>query len=277
MQNISIDIQPVSGALGAEIHGIDLANDVDDRVYADIRVALNEYGVIFFRDQKLDSAQLVSFCERFGELQVERSPVIKRVPGHPMVELMVKEAHEITNIGEGWHTDQASREKPCMGTVLYAREVPPYGGDTLFANMAAAYDGLSDGLKQALEGLNAVHSLLFLLMTQKALHGDPDGRFEDAHKADSVATHPVVMRHPETGRKILYVNPGYTTHFEGWTREESLPLLNYLYEHGAKPEFTCRFRWRPDSLAMWDNRQTWHYAANDYHGHRRLMHRVVIR
>jgi taurine dioxygenase len=277
MRNMTIDIQPISGALGAEIGGVDLAEDVGDGVISEIRAALNAHGAIFFRDQHLTPAQLVAFSERFGELQVERSPVIHRVPGHPMVELMVKEAHEITNIGEGWHTDQASRETPCMGTILYARDIPPYGGDTLFSNMAAAYEALSDGLKETLEGLSAVHSLYFLLMTQKALHGDPDGRFEHADKADSVATHPVVMRHPETGRKILYVNPGYTTHFEGWTAEESAPLLNYLFRHGQKPEFTCRFRWQVDSLAFWDNRQTWHYAANDYHGHRREMHRVVVK
>jgi taurine dioxygenase len=276
MRNISIDIQPVTSSLGAEIGGVDLAAENDDSVYADIRMALNEYGVVFFRDQKLTPDQLVAFSERFGELQVERSPVIKRLPEHPMVELMVKEPHEVTNIGDEWHTDQASREQPCMGTILYAREIPPVGGDTSWANLVAAYEALSAGLKKTLEGMRAVHSQLFLLQKQFD-KGDPDGRFKDFHKTDSQAVHPVVMRHPETGKKVLYVNPGYTHHFEGWTREESLPLLDYLFQHAAKPEFTCRFRWRPDSLAFWDNRQTWHYAANDYHGHRRLMHRVVVK
>lgn len=276
MRNSSITLQPISGALGAEIADLDLSAEHNDATYAEIRSALNEHGVIFLRDQSLTPEQFVVFAERFGELQINRSPVISTLPGNPKVEELRKEPHEVTNIGDQWHTDQASREKPCMGTVLLAREVPPFGGDTLFINMARAYDNLSEGLKRTLDDLRAVHSLAFLL-ADAAADGDPDGRFANAHRADSEAVHPVVLRHPENGRKILYVNPGYTMRFEGWTRRESKPLLDYLYQHAQQPEFGCRFRWRPGSMAFWDNRQTWHYAVNDYHGHRRVMHRIVIK
>jgi taurine dioxygenase len=258
MRNSSIALQPISGALGAEIVDLNLSAEHDDATYAEIRSALNEHGVIFLRDQNLTPEQFVVFAERFGKLQINRSPVISTLPGNPKVEELRKEPHEVTNIGDQWHTDQASREKPCMGTVLLAREVPPFGG-----------------LKRTLENLHAVHSLAFLL-ADAAADGDPDGRFVNAHQANSESVHPVVLRHPENGRKILYVNPGYTERFEGWTRRESKPLLDYLYQHAQLPEFGCRFRWRPGSMAFWDNRQTWHYAVNDYHGYRRVMHRIVI-
>jgi taurine dioxygenase len=161
--------------------------------------------------------------------------------------------------------------------MLYAREVPQAGGDTLFASMYAAYDALSDGMKVTLEGLRACHSSRHVFGAEAAARrGDLNGRIGNPEMATQDAVHPVVIRHPETGRKALYVNPGFTLRFEGWTDDESRPLLDYLYRHAVKPEFTCRFRWREGSLALWDNRSTWHFAVNDYHGERRLLHRITI-
>jgi taurine dioxygenase len=161
--------------------------------------------------------------------------------------------------------------------MLYAREVPRTGGDTLFASMYAAYDALSDGLKSTLEGLKALHSSRHVFgPAAAARRGDLEGRFRNAEHATQDAVHPVVIRHPDTGRKALYVNPGFTLRFDGWTEEESRPLLDYLYRHAVRPEFTCRFQWREGSLAFWDNRSTWHFAVNDYHGERRLLHRITI-
>ena len=167
---------------------------------------------------------------------------------------------------------------PALGSVLYAREVPPTGGDTLFASMYAAYDALSDGLKQTLHGLRACHSSrhVFGAANPRRSKGDLNDRIKNPELATQDAVHPVVIRHPGSGRRALYVNPGFTLRFEGWTDEESRPLLDYLYRHASRPEFTCRFRWQPGSLAFWDNRATWHYALNDYHGERRLLHRITV-
>jgi taurine dioxygenase len=165
-----------------------------------------------------------------------------------------------------------------MGSILYALEVPKTGGDTIFASMYEAYEGLSDGLKQTLEGMRAVHSSRHVFGKARAERGDDDtvGRIRNPEMANQDAVHPVVIRHPGSGRKSLYVNPGFTLHFDGWTAEESKPLLDYLYRHASQPTFTCRFRWEKGSIAFWDNRATWHCALNDYHGQRRLMHRITV-
>ncbi len=272
MRNSTIEIEPVTGYVGAEIQNIDLSRPHDNNIYREIRQALCDHGVIFFRDQKLTSQQYLAFAKHFGELTV--SPIMPLVEGFPQIAEVRKEAEQRDNIGGDWHTDQAYRKRPIMGTMLLARELPSRGGDTLFTNMAAAYAFLSDGLKKTLEGLRAVHSQDFLMATSRAQAGDMN--VAKMQLKETEAAHPVVTTHPETGRKILYVNPGYTSHFEGWTRRESEPLLNFLYQHALTPEFGCRFHWREGSLAFWDNRQTWHYAANDYHGERRLMHRIMV-
>ena len=186
---------------------------------------------------------------------------------------MLKEPHQTKNIGGGWHTDHSYDHIPALGSMLYARAVPPRGGDTLFASMYAAYDALSDGLKRTLEGLRGVHSSRHVFGVKR---GDLDGRIGNYEAATQDATHPVVITHPESGKKALYVNPGFTIGFDGWTADESKPLLDLLYKHAARPEFTCRFQWREGSLAFWDNRATWHYALNDYQGERRLLHRITI-
>ena len=194
-----------------------------------------------------------------------------------MIAEVRKEPEQERNIGGGWHTDHSYDEVPALGSMLYAREVPQTGGDTLFASMYAAYDALSDGMKGTLEGLRACHSSRHVFGAEAAARrGDLNGRIGNPELATQDAVHPVVIRHPETGRKALYVNPGFTLRFEGWTDEESRPLLDYLYRHAVRPEFTCRFQWREGSLAFWDNRSTWHFAVNDYHGERRLLHRITI-
>jgi taurine dioxygenase len=271
----NIRVAPLSNHLGAEIAGVDLQKPLADEVMAEIRDAFGKYGVVFFRDQHLTPEQHVAIAERFGPIDINR--FFTAVPGYPMIAEVRKEPEQTRNIGGGWHTDHTYDQIPALGSMLYAREVPKTGGDTLFASMYAAYDALSDGLKAMLEGLRACHSSRHVFGAEAAARrGDLNGRIGNPELATQDAVHPVVIRHPETGKKALYVNPGFTLRFEGWTDEESRPLLDYLYRHAVKPEFTCRFRWREGSLALWDNRSTWHFAVNDYHGERRLLHRITI-
>jgi taurine dioxygenase len=271
----SIAVRAVSTAVGAEILGLDLADTLPDATIDAIRHALFQHGVVFFRDQKLTPEQHAAFAQRFGAINVNR--FFKTVDGYPMIAEVRKEPDQVGNIGGGWHTDHSYDQVPAMGSILYAREVPETGGDTLFASMYAAYDALSDGLKQTLECLQAVHSSRHVFGVEAyAGRGDLKGRYLNPEAATQDAVHPVVVRHPGSGRKALYVNSAFTVRFVGWTDEESRPLLQHLYQHAARPEFTYRFQWRAGSLAFWDNRCTWHYALNDYHGHRRLMHRITV-
>jgi taurine dioxygenase len=270
-----IRVTPLATKVGAEISGVGLDEPPDGRALAAIWRALGEYGVVFFRDQQLTPEQHIAFARCFGEVDVNR--FFATVPGYPMIAEVRKEPEQQRNIGNGWHTDHSYDEAPALGSMLYAREVPQTGGDTLFASMYAAYDALSDGLKATLEGLKALHSSRHVFgPAAAARRGDLEGRFRNPDLATQDAVHPVVIRHPETGRKVLYVNPGFTVRFDGWTEDESRPLLEYLYRHAVRPEFTCRFQWREGSLAFWDNRSTWHFAVNDYHGERRLLHRITI-
>jgi taurine dioxygenase len=272
--NHRFDITPAAGAVGAEILGIDLAESLDQAGVDELRGALNEYGVIFFRDQKISPEQHIAFAERFGQIDVNR--FFKAVAGHPQIAEVRKEPEQKTNIGGGWHTDHSYDQVPALGSILLARETPPRGGDTMFACMNLAYEALSDGLKKTLEGMRAVHSSRHVFGAASAYVKEAGGRLGNVEAATQDAVHPVILRHPESGKKILYVNSAFTTHFEGWTAQESAPLLKYLYEHAARPEFQTRFQWRDGSIAFWDNRSTWHYAINDYHGARRLMHRITI-
>ncbi|MEM7224932.1 MAG: TauD/TfdA family dioxygenase [Pseudomonadota bacterium] len=270
-----MDIRPISPALGAEIHGVDLADDLGEDAFGAIRQALWDHGVIFFRDQALTPDQHLAFAQRWGEINVNR--FFKPVEGYPMIAEVRKEPHQETNIGGNWHTDHSYDDIPAMGSVLYAREVPSVGGDTLFASMAKAYEALSDGMKATLAPLKAVHSSRHVFgAAGYKIDQDMEDRTGNQGLATQDAVHPIVLSHPETGRKGLYVNPVFTQGIEGWRDEESKPLLDYLYQHAARPEFVCRFQWRQGSLAVWDNRATWHYAANDYAGQRRLLHRITI-
>ena len=271
MLSNSLDVRPVGPAVGAEILGVDLGEPLPGETLRAVRETLADRGVVFFRDQVLTAEQHIAFARQFGDININR--FFAKLPEHPEIALVAKEKHHTRNIGGGWHTDHSYDLAPALGSVLYAREVPPMGGDTLFASMYAAYDALSDGLKQTLRGLRAVHSSRHVFGVER---GDLKGRIGNTELATQDAVHPVVIDHPESGRKALYVNPGFTVRVEGWTDEESRSLLDYLYLHAQKPEFTCRFQWREGSIAFWDNRSTWHYAANDYQGERRLMHRITL-
>lgn len=278
MRSNSVSVEPVSGPVGAEIRGIDLASDLAETDVALIRDTLFDRGVVFFRDQSITPDQHIAFAERFAPINVNR--FFAHAEGHPSIAEVRKEPGQKNNIGGGWHTDHSYDIEPAMGSILLARELPPVGGDTLFASMYAAYDALSDGLKTTLEGLRAVHSSRHVFGPQAKRFADPNNdlkdRLRNADQAVQDAVHPVVIRHPGSGRRALYVNPGFTLRFDGWTAEESQALLGYLYQHAAKPEFQCRFRWQEGSIAFWDNRATWHYAVNDYHGERRLLHRITL-
>jgi taurine dioxygenase len=276
MSATPINISPFSPALGAVISGVDLAQPLAEETFAAIRQAFLDHGVIFFHDQHLSPEQHLAFARRWAPIDINR--FFKPVPGYPEIAEVRKEAEQKTNIGGGWHTDHSYDEVPAMGSILLAREVPDSGGDTLFANMSTAYEALSPGLKKTLEGLRAIHSTRHVFGPQGgyAKATDAGERIGNAAAAVQEVSHPVVIRHPDTGRKTLYVNSAFTLQFEGWTVAESEPLLRFLYQHAARPEFSCRFQWRQGSLAFWDNRATWHYALNDYHGHRRLMHRITV-
>jgi len=275
MRNSHIDIHPIAGALGAEIGGIDVAKDLDDAVIGEIRQALLDHGVIFFRDQKLDPARHKAFTRRFGE--IFRHPNYQGVSADPEIVDIRREPGDKKIVGEDWHTDTTMVAEPPLGAILYAIDVPPYGGDTLFANQYLAYETLSDGLKRTLEGLRAVHSDRMVAGPQAGMNAQRSTKVrEDPDWRETISIHPVVRTHPETGRKLLFVNRSYTVGFEGWTEAESKPLLDYLLEHGHRPEFTCRFRWANGSIAFWDNRSTKHLAVHDAGPFRRIMRRTQI-
>ena len=266
-----IEVRPVAGALGADIHGVDISRDLEDDVVGEMRQAFLDHLVIFLRDQQATPAQQVAFARRFGTPM--EYPQLKGLAEAPLITPVVKLEHERNNFGGIWHSDTTYLTEPPMGSMLLAREVPPYGGDTMFANQYLAYEALSDGLKQTLDGLMGVSSSAKAEVTKTR---------EDQMKAAGAqlkvlsAEHPIVRSHPETGRKALYTSEAHTAHIMGWTEKESLPLLRFLWEHQVKPEFTCRFRWEAGSLAFWDNRAAMHNPINDYHGHRRIMHRVTL-
>jgi len=268
-----ITVRRIAGALGAEVRGVDLGPPLSAETAARLRAAWLEHQVLFFRDQALTLAQYMALARAFGS-PIEY-PFVQGIEGFPEIIEVKKLEHETVNFGGIWHSDTTYLERPPMASLLLAREVPPQGGDTLFASMTAAYDALSPGLQRLLEGLRAVNASAKADVTRtREDRIRSDGRVE-AKKA-YLAEHPVVRRHPETGRKALYVNIAHTVRFAGMTEAESAPLLGYLFEHQVRPEFTCRFVWRPGSIAFWDNRCTQHNPINDYHGHRRLMHRITL-
>ena len=269
-----LEIQPIAGALGAELHGVDLGADLDDVTIAEIRQALLDHCVIFFRDQEFDAAQHKALARRFGKIFIH--PNYYGLQVDPEILEIRREPGDTKVVGEDWHADTTMMAEPPMGAILYALEVPPYGGDTLFANQYLAYESLSDGMKRMLGGLRAVHSDRMVAGPAVNHAGRSTKARADADWRETVNVHPVVRTHPETNRKLLYVNYSYTVGFEGMTEAESAPLLGFLLEHGHRPEFTCRFRWRPGSVAFWDNRSTKHIALNDAGPHRRVMRRVQI-
>lgn len=269
----AIEVRKMTGGCGAEVLGVDIANPRNSDMEA-IRAAYRDYGVIFFRDQRLTPEQHIAFARRWGDIDINRFfPANGR---YPEIAEVRKEKDQTANIGGGWHTDHSYDAEPAMGSVLVARELPETGGDTLFADMYKAYEALSDGLKKTLEGLRAVHSNAHVFGAGGAYKSSDQANGFKGENLVGAAVHPVVITHPLSGRKALYVNAAFTTHFEGWNWLDSKALLDHLYAHAARPEFTCRFQWREGSVAFWDNRATWHYAVNDYQGERRLMHRITI-
>ncbi len=271
----SLNIRRVAGALGAEISGVDLAQPLPDETIAAIRRALVEHQVIFFRDQDLTPAQQVAFGRRFGPLNIH--PYVTGMAGQPEVMEIIKEPSDRINFGGGWHSDMSFLETPAIGSILYAVELPAWGGDTLFASQAAAFEALSPGLQKTLEGLNAVHSASREYSAQG--HSAQKRGAMQVAEADGYVgeyVHPMVLAHPETGRKALYVNPAFTLRIEGWKTKESKALLDYLFDHCRYEAFTCRFAWAKGSVAFWDNRSVWHFALNDYPGQRRHMRRVTV-
>ena len=269
----AFEVRPISGSIGAEIRGIDLSEETRHNVISAIRQAWLEHGVIFFREQDLPPAKFLAFAKRFGE--VVEYPFIKGIDGYPEIIPVVKLEHERQNFGGIWHSDTAYLDTPPMATMLIAREVPPYGGDTLFTSGYLAYETLSEGMKRLLDGLIAINSSAKADVTRTREDRIRDGGKTEAKK-EFVSEHPVVRTHPETGRKALYINVGHTLRFKDMTVEESAPILDYLFQHQIRPEFTCRFSWGVGSMAFWDNRCVLHNPINDYHGFKRVMHRVTL-
>ena len=267
-------VKPVAGALGALISGVDLREAISADLAAEVRQALLQHQVIFLRDQDLTPAQFLRFARAMGT-PVEY-PFVKGIEGYPEIIEVKKLEHERTNFGGVWHTDTAYLEQPPMGSMLLARELPPYGGDTLFANQYLAFESLSPTLQSILAGLRAVNSSAKADVSKTREDRIKGGDGRDDARQEYNAEHPVVRTHPETGRRSLYVNVAHTVRFAGMTEEESAPLLQYLHQHQVRPEFTCRFAWEPGSLAFWDNRCALHNPVNDYHGFRRLMHRITL-
>lgn len=277
MIDTSFRVEAVAGALGAQIHGVDLALPLSDETFEAIRDALHEYLVIFFRDQDLTAGQHRAFARRLGPL--EPHPYVAGLAEHPDIIEIVKEPEETHNFGSRWHADLTFLEQPPGGAVLYARDLPPVGGDTMFANMYLAYETLSHGMRRMLEGLSARHA-----SGEPKLYASEFRGMRERGGTDAIEqVHPVVRTHPVTGRKAIFVNPVFTRCFETMTMEESAPVLRYLHEHATRPEFTFRFRWSPGTLLIWDNRVVLHNALNDDFGaarngtgFRRVLHRATL-
>ena len=277
-----IEVRPLASALGAEVLGVDLSGQLTNREFDIIHQAFLDHQVIFFRDQSITPEQHLSFAKKFGELDIH--PFAAGLDDHPEIMPIIKESDDRTkiNFGGKWHSDVTFYENPALGSILYALDIPKIGGDTLWANMYLAYEALSGGLKETLDGMTAVHCAGGAFgLNSRATRRIKDGSsismtVTPSEEAEKEVIHPVIRTHPETGRKLLFVNSNFTQRFAGWSEEESLPLLEFLWTHATQPAFTCRFQWRKGSIAFWDNRCTQHLAMNDYQGQRREMHRVTV-
>lgn len=286
-----MDVQPLAGALGAEITGVNLRDGLTDAAFAELLDLFHQHLVIFLPGQQLSTAEHRDFAARFGELDI---PVFvppfetPAVEGHPEIyQLSKRKATDAMNIGGFWHADVTHRSRPNLASIAYVRRAPAYGGDTLFANLYTAFQTLSPGMRLLLEQLNAVHSSA--MPYGGAAVRSPSISRTHVPAADSLAfemsnverdhietVHPVVRRHPATGQQCLYINRGFTSHFDGWTKEESYPLLEFLWQHTERVEFSCRYRWTEGTIGIWDNRCVLHYALNDYHAQERLLHRISV-
>lgn len=268
-----MQISKASEAVGAIVEDIDVTR-LSDQEFAEIRRAFLDHGTLFFRDQKLTPEEHIAFAARWGAIDFNR--FFKRREGYPEIAEVLKEPDQVLNIGGGWHTDHSYDDAPAMGSILYALEIPPSGGDTLFAGMAAAYEALDDAMRDRIKDLKARHGNAHVFGEASEYRKAIGDRYTNADQAGQSAVHPVVLAHPETGVKGLYVNPGFTLEIVDMEPAESQALLQELYAHIMQDRFHHRHVWREGDLAMWDNRSTWHYAMNDYQGHRRYLNRITI-
>ncbi len=271
-----LSVKPIAASLGAEIEGVDLSQDLDDEVIADIRQALLDHLVIFFHGQDITPEQHLAFARRFGTLNLHDQ--VKGMDAYPEIIEVRKEPEDERNFGGAWHGDVTYLEEPPLGSILYALEVPPVGGDTLWANQYLAFETLSDGMRAMLDAADDdPHPGQDLRVYSRRTGARiPQSRSAPDATAEYETEHPLIRTHPETGRKALFVSGLFTPRFKDMTEEESQPLIDFLMNQATREEFTCRFRWKAGDIAFWDNRATLHYALNDYSGYRRVMHRVTI-
>lgn len=270
MSNPQLDIRPIAGALGAEIYGVNLTRDLDDAMFQSIHQALLDHCVIVFRNQDISPQTQLGFAKRWGDLH--KHPFIPGIQNYPEILEIVKDIDDTHTLGGYWHTDQMFTAVPALATMLYAKETPPAGGDTLFSNMYLAYEALSDGMKAMLADAKTVN----IYTKNKGRAANMQNDYSEGEPEEYV--HPLFRTHPETGRKTLYISyKGVTRRLDGFSDAESQPILEFLMNHAKRPEFTCRVNWTPGSLCVWDNRSVIHLAVNDYHGHRRVMHRITIK
>ncbi len=274
----AFDLRPLAPYLGAEIRGVEIEKDLDDATFAEIERAFLEHSVIAIRDQRLDRPQQIAFARRFGDIDIH--PIAIGMEEHPEVLRVFKPANEAACFGTSWHTDNTFFAKPSKASILYGVTLPPVGGDTLWASTTAAYDALSPTMQSMLEGLTAIHSAGRAYdpgTTGEAKYrGEAAINYRFSESIYDEVEHPVVRTHPQTGRKGIFVNPMFTERIVGLSSAESKALLGFLYEHCVQPELTCRVRWEPGTVVVWDNRSTLHYAMNDYVGYERLMYRVTV-
>lgn len=272
-----MELQPIAGALGAEVHGVDFSRELSNSEALAVYDAFLRHKVLYFQGPELTPVQQLRAARLFGEPDLY--PFIKGLPDAPEVIEILKTEKDTVNFGGGWHSDTAYLPEPALGTLLHAIEVPEAGGDTLFANTVAAYEALSDGMKAMIADLKGVNDSNSLYGNRAAAMAKLDGMAANnvAEAEVYVSEHPIVRTHPETGEKGLYVSRAHTKHFAGMTEAESKPLIDFLAAHITRPEFTCCVRWRPGGVTVWDNRATQHCALNDYQGERRRMRRVTLK
>jgi taurine dioxygenase len=277
-QTADLDVRPITGSFGADVHGLDLSQPLDGATTTAIEAAFAQHMVLAFRGQELTVEQLEAFALQFGTFG--DTPFITPVDGHPNVLAVIREADEAGALfGGSWHSDWSFQSAPPSATILYGHEVPPAGGDTVFTNQYLAYETLSDGMKRMLDGVNAIHSAQRSYGPQGVFgRPDPDAAMHIQGGEEALATqvHPIVRTHAVTGRKLLFVNDVYTIGIQDMNGPESNALLGYLFQHSKQVSFLCRVRWEPGTVTMWDNRCVQHHAINDYPGQRREMYRVTL-
>ena len=264
----------LTSAAGAEITGLDLSVPLSRKIVDELREVWLQHGVLFFRDQNLEPKQLLHVAEYFGETMPY--PLLKGLEGFPDITVVSKMEHEEVNFGGIWHSDTTYLKIPPMASLLYSMEIPEHGGDTLFANQILAFESLSEPMQRLLSGLTAINTA-----GNPAIVSTRSERIQDSDSGIQAeqfeAEHPAVITHPETGKKALFVNRAHTQGFQELSEKEGKALLEFIFVHQVRTEFCCRFKWTPGTLAFWDNRSMQHYPLNDYHGHRRIMHRVTLR